>query len=41
MHRRVKRLILALSEAKIEYLIVGGVAVTMHGHSRVTRTSTS
>ncbi|HLT38702.1 MAG TPA: DUF6036 family nucleotidyltransferase [Enhygromyxa sp.] len=37
MTGRIKRLILALSEAGIEYLIVGGVAVTMHGHLRVTK----
>ena len=36
MSGRIERILQALGEAEVEYLVVGGVAVVMHGHLRTT-----
>jgi hypothetical protein len=36
MSGRIERVLAALGEAGVQYLIVGGVAVVMHGHLRTT-----
>lgn len=36
MSGRIERVLAALADAGVEYLIVGGVAVVMHGHLRTT-----
>lgn len=37
MAGRIERVLVALGKARVEYLVVGGVAVVMHGHLRTTR----
>lgn len=36
MSNRIERVLRALGEANVEYLVVGGVAVVLHGHLRTT-----
>ena len=35
--RSIEAIIAALDSAKVEYLIVGGLAVNAHGYERLTR----